>query len=118
MYFKSIQQPSNENEQACIDYFIYPTSGGERATLSIEEPISDLPKISVYPNPAQENIIIETKTPIKSIRIFNNLGQEFNLPASFYEDRIQIDIRSLPTGIYYISSSHDGGEFKSTFIKH
>jgi len=76
-----------------------------------------LPKISVYPNPAQENIIIETETPIKSIRIFNNLGQEFNLPASFYEDRIQIDIRSLPTGIYYISLAHVSGIFKSIIIK-
>lgn len=114
-------QNVNRDINGCVEiwnFFSKFDINGAIGPLSIVEPISDLPKISVYPNPAQENIIIETKTPIKSIRIFNILGQEFNLPASFYEDRIQIDIRSLTAGIYYISSSHDGGAYKSTFIKH
>jgi hypothetical protein len=76
------------------------------------------PTISVYPNPAQEYITIEIKNPRKNLRVYNYWGQEFNLPIRFFDEKIQIDIRSIPTGIYMISSAFDGGLFKSTtFIK-
>jgi polyhydroxybutyrate depolymerase len=80
--------------------------------------INGFSKIAVYPNPAQEYITIEIENPQKDIRIFNYSGQAFNLPANFFDKNIQIDIRSIPPGIYIISSAHDGGMFKSTlFIK-
>lgn len=76
------------------------------------------PKIPVYPNPAQEYITIEIKNPGKDVRIYNYLGQEFHLPTRFFDEKIQIDIRSIPKGIYLIFSADDGGIFKSaTFIK-
>lgn len=113
-------QNVNRDINGCVEiwrfFSKYDMNGYIGPPLNIES-INDISNISVYPNPAQENIIIETKTPIKSIRIFNNLGQEFNLPAIFYQDKIQIDIRNIPTGIYYISLAHDSGIFKSTFIK-
>lgn len=75
-------------------------------------------KVSIYPNPAQEYITIEIENPQKYLRIYNYSGQEFNLPTNFFDGKIQIDIRSIPTGIYVISSAHDGGMFTSTtFIK-
>jgi polyhydroxybutyrate depolymerase len=79
--------------------------------------INGLSKISVYPNPAREYITIEIKNHRKDLRIYNYLGQEFNLPTNFFDETIQIDIRSIPPGIYVISSAHDGEIFKSTFIK-
>ncbi|MCR9051917.1 MAG: T9SS type A sorting domain-containing protein [Phaeodactylibacter xiamenensis] len=80
--------------------------------------IDGAPTISVYPNPAQEYITIEIKNPRKNLRVYNYWGQEFNLPTRFFDEKIQIDIRSIPTGIYMISSAFDGGLFKSTtFIK-
>ncbi len=79
--------------------------------------INGFSKISVYPNPAHEYITIEIKNHRKDLRIYNYLGQEFNLPTSFFDETIQIDIRSIPPGIYVISSAHDGEMFKSTFIK-
>ncbi|MCB9292456.1 MAG: T9SS type A sorting domain-containing protein [Lewinellaceae bacterium] len=80
--------------------------------------INGFSTISVYPNPAQEYITIEIKNPGKDLRVYNYLGQEFNLPTSFFDEKIQIDVRSIPTGIYVISSAYDGGMFKSTtFIK-
>lgn len=79
--------------------------------------INGLSQISVYPNPAHEYITIEIKNHRKDLRIYNYLGQEFNLPTSFFDEAIQIDIRSIPPGIYVISLAHDGEMFKSTFIK-
>lgn len=114
-------QNVNRDINGCVEiwhFFSKFDINGAIGPLSIVEPMSDLQKISVYPNPAQENIIIETKSPIQSIRIFNNLGQEYTLPATFYEDKIQLDIRNLPTGIYYIFSSHYGGAYHSKFIKY
>jgi polyhydroxybutyrate depolymerase len=79
--------------------------------------INEASTLSVYPNPAQEYINIEIKNPGKDVRVYNYLGQEFNLPTNFFDEKIQIDIRSIPTGIYIVSSSNDNGMFKSTFIK-
>jgi polyhydroxybutyrate depolymerase len=80
--------------------------------------INDVSKIAVYPNPAQEYITIEIENPKKNVRIFNYSGQEFMLPTRFFDEKIQMDISSIPPGIYLISSAHEGGMFTSTtFIK-
>jgi len=85
--------------------------------LSIES-INNFSNISVYPNPAQEYITIKIKNTKRDLMIYNNLGQEFNLPARRFNENIQVDVSDIPSGIYYIiSSTQDGGSFKSTFIK-
>lgn len=114
-------QNVNRDINGCVEiwkFFSKFDINGAIGPLSIGEPINDLPKITVYPNPAQENISIKIKTPIKIIRIFNSLGQEFNLPTRFFDESFQVDVNDIPSGIYYIVSlPQDGGSFKSIFIK-
>uniref|UniRef100_UPI00404B1EF6 T9SS type A sorting domain-containing protein n=1 Tax=Flavobacterium sp. TaxID=239 RepID=UPI00404B1EF6 len=60
---------------------------------------------------------MDTNKPIDNVRIFNNLGQEFNLSTFLFDKKIQMDIKSIPCGVYYISLAYDGGTSQSTFIK-
>lgn len=84
--------------------------------LSIES-VADLPGLAVYPNPAQEALIIEITNPKKDVRIYNHSGQEFILPARFFDEKIQIDVSSIPPGFYTISVANDTRMFTSGFLK-
>lgn len=79
--------------------------------------IIDKQTISVYPNPAQEEIIVEFKNSKKDVRIYNYLGQEFNTPTSFYDEKIRIDVSSIPPGFYTIFIANDTGVYSSSFLK-
>ena len=113
-------QNVNRDINGCVEiwnFFSKFDMNGFIGSLSNADSIYGHSNISVYPNPAKENITIETNKTFKNIRIFNNLGQEFNLPTSRFEEKIHIDINSIPSGFYFISLAHDSGMFKSTFIK-
>lgn len=91
---------------------------GAIGSILSAESITNFSTISVYPNPAKEYITFETKNHSNPVRIFNYLGQELNLPKSYLNEKIQIDISSIPSGVYVISTTDNSGLFKSTrFIK-
>ncbi len=81
------------------------------------ESIDNTSTIAVYPNPAQEYIWIENKNLKTEVKIHSVSGQEFILPINVFDEKIQIDIKGIPAGIYIISSARDGKMFQSTFIK-
>lgn len=59
-------------------------------------------KISVYPNPATDIIIIENLKPNSSIELIDNSGK---LVKSIYDTKIsktEISIKNLSSGIYYL----------------
>jgi hypothetical protein len=72
--------------------------------------------VSIYPNPASESITIGSENIIKSIEIYNPLGQRV------YQTKVNaklksIDINSLPKGIYIIGVNTEEGYIKKKFIK-
>jgi len=54
-------------------------------------------KISIYPNPATNNIFIDTDYSIKNVKILNNIGQ-----VLIEANTKNIDINSLVSGIYFV----------------
>jgi len=58
-------------------------------------------QIALYPNPTTGIINLQTKEPIKSVSVYNSVGQkvEFN---SLNKENTSIDISNLPAGIYFI----------------
>lgn len=73
-------------------------------------------RISVYPNPSNDFIIIDGVKTGKagSIPITNSFGQTVQLPAKpLGSDKVQVDIQLLPDGMYYAIV---GGE-RTRFLK-
>ena len=70
--------------------------------------------VNIYPNPADNQLFVDTHHDIKEIEIFNNLGQEVittNLSQS-------IDISNLNTGIYFIKLLFNSGKTSiAKFVK-
>lgn len=73
--------------------------------------------VSVYPNPAYEQIRIDAEQPIKELGIYNYTGQEVFLLGSFSSAQVSIDLSSLPSGYYFVSGKTDTGMFKSALVK-
>ncbi len=74
-------------------------------TISI---IDEDDALRVYPNPATNMLFIQTKSEIKSIELFNNVGQKFIQKLQPTSDGYSLDINHVPAGIYTLKV--DGGQ--------
>lgn len=79
-------------------------------------------KISIYPNPAQEIINIESEENIDQVSIYNMLGQPVYLSNTIQKSRLktkQIDISLLDAGTYVmlIKSVNSNRLLSARFIK-
>lgn len=76
--------------------------------LSFEE-LHDSEKLTIFPNPAHNEIFIEGENlgDLEFVLI-NSLGQKVNLNSSSTEYRTKLDIASLARGIYTLSFSLEG----------
>jgi hypothetical protein len=77
------------------------------------EPINDQSisqtsqNISIYPNPASENINIISNKPINEIFIYNTIGGQVFFSDNAVKQMI-IDVGSLPAGLYFVQCRIDG----------
>ena len=65
-------------------------------TVSIEE--DSHPKISIYPNPADQMLYFSSKSPVRKITVFNAFGSKVLVE----EEVSKINIAHLPQGIYFV----------------
>jgi hypothetical protein len=78
---------------------------------SVEENLEDLVKITVYPNPASDNLNIRFEEPLDgevSIFLLNSLGKLVKtdvIEATMVEK--QINLQDLPSGVYYLKLTKD-----------
>ena len=108
--------PSNNNANYEGSWNVYPffesgnivISGTNGFTLvrnnsSLGNSDADLENFNLYPNPAKNNLTVNSKNePLKQIEVFNILGQRIinlNFSSSLSEN---IDISSLNTGMYLV----------------
>ncbi len=73
----------------------------------------NLERLRLYPNPAGESFAIQAGEPIKSVKIFNQLGQLLETVIEPASNR-QISVGDLQSGTYIISITTQSG---STFRK-
>ncbi len=67
--------------------------------LGVEENYPTLQDVNIYPNPTDNVLNIAAGSPIKSVIIFNNIGQ-IVFDGSFASETVQIDISGLMPGNY------------------
>ena len=85
-------------------------------TISFESSVEDeiFKDLSIYPNPALNQVFLETSSAIDNLRIFDAQGKyvtEFENPGS------SIDITTLQPGIYLIELSIEGKQAFRKLIK-
>ena len=81
--------------------------------LSIED--FSQPRVSIYPNPAQYSLAIETGTTILSkVEIFDFQGKYIETITSGFSN---IDISNLPKGVYFVKIIIDKNVVIERFIK-
>ena len=80
--------------------------------LSLDEEITEQ-NISIFPNPSNDIVIIQSDKAISSIVIYNILGEKVN---EFFSKKI--DITGLSKGSYFIQINTDDGEkFTTKLLK-
>lgn len=86
-----------------------------QGTLGINE-ITKSENIKIYPNPAKDNITIETNSNIKQdLEILNLLGQM--VYASSINLKSTINVSSFPKGVYFIRINTNKGTLVKKFVK-
>lgn len=75
--------------------------------LSVSE-LGETPEFTVYPNPVEENLFINTKANISAIAIYSTLGKKVYENLSFDNNDKQINMSQFTPGIYLLKISADG----------
>lgn len=110
--------PSNDgsyaveiSRQGCIEV----SDCYDVTVLGLDE--SDKFQVSVYPNPVSEQLTIKNALSKElEIKIINSLGQEL-LQTTESNPFIQIDVRSLSNGVYFILMNDQKNEFMKRIVK-
>jgi len=95
-----------------LDGTIYDVEGDEVIlTYNLSEARKDQYKLIVYPNPAQDlvDIHLNGKTSIESISIVDPQGRIIRSYADINDKHHQMDVSSLPVGLYYVQVNHTHG---------
>ena len=71
--------------------------------------------LTIYPNPANDNVIIETPTN-GSLSILNINGQQL-ITRQITEPQTQIDIATLPIGVYFVRLTNEKTVHMGKFVK-
>lgn len=72
------------------------------AVVEVEEKEIEEGWAKIYPNPASEELFVESEGNIKSINIYNNLGQVVYSKTRFNVHYTSIPTERLENGIYWI----------------
>ncbi|MFT5724722.1 MAG: hypothetical protein ACI9JN_001844 [Bacteroidia bacterium] len=98
-----------------FDFFIA-SIGGTLGVLSQ----ADRNVVTVYPNPSSEYVFITWPTIINvqiDISISDGLGREVTVPVSFENNGVQVDIKQLSAGIYFVQINTGSVRYTKKFIK-
>ncbi|MBC8045698.1 MAG: T9SS type A sorting domain-containing protein [Fimbriimonadaceae bacterium] len=71
---------------------------------------------NLYPNPAIDNINIESEEVVESLEIINQIGEVVNF-VSINALQKTIDVKELPAGFYAVKIKTASGVYSSNFIK-
>lgn len=111
--------PDNVNNK----YWVMVTHNGCTQKSYYEKPANATMKvaatdISVYPNPAHDNVTVEvntTETGNITVELVNMVGQKV-ATAALTDNKVQVSMAQLPTGIYLLNTYRDGIKLTTTRV--
>jgi len=83
-------------------------------TITVEWPAVGLNnlsgnQISIYPNPAKDLVNIESTSTIKTVEVMNFIGQTVYNNNSVENRKMQVNVSTLTTGVYFVKITTDEG---------
>ncbi|MEX1191450.1 MAG: T9SS type A sorting domain-containing protein [Brumimicrobium sp.] len=74
--------------------------------------------VSLYPNPAEENVAIMTSKNIKSVSVFSNTGQKVMDKQDISANQTSLSLKEITSGIYFVKTSTvDGTNVSKLVVK-
>jgi hypothetical protein len=65
------------------------------------------PEISIYPNPANSSLTVQSSIPYQTIKVYSIAGQQVLIQS--YLASTQVDVSALPQGLYVLQLLNDQG---------
>jgi len=81
--------------------------GGQPAPIGLAEPLPQS-QINIYPNPTNQNFTIEANEILKSVKLYNTIGQ-LVLEIKPLQTNSQIEVSHLPKGLYFVQILQQNG---------
>jgi hypothetical protein len=91
----------------------------------IDEPISETPTavasaadygVQIYPNPVVDNVVIESATDIREVRVFDAQGKLLQLVDN-QQVTTTLSLSALPSGVYFVRVVNGQGVHVSKIVK-
>ena len=86
---------------------------GDVATISSTQTIAR-EQIQIFPNPVSDVLTIQSDLPRKQVRIFSPTGQ---LMLKDTSGKTDLDVSTLPTGMYFLEISNGSDRWTERFVK-
>ena len=72
--------------------------------------------VSIYPNPVSDKLVIEAEKDMSNVEIYNATGaMVFSQECS--SDKVEIDVNTLQSGIYFVKMTTGNGVETRSFVK-
>jgi hypothetical protein len=93
-----------------LNFYMYgATDGGQPEMLTGIQQYS-MDELTIYPNPATDEVNIATGSALRSVKIMNNMGQlVYNSPADGFT--LKVNASNLIQGIYFIEVETENSKF-------
>ncbi len=119
--------PVNNNDTKIVFFFDFGVQGdgGPNSTYYFDDvafstylsaPAYLFSEVNIYPNPASNQLTIEANETIQKVSIYNLIGQEV-LTKNPKSNKTILQINELPKGVYVVSTTIEGKDSTSKFIK-
>src|SRR5262249_28853438 len=105
----------DDNSRQVFQTLLVNDLGFVPATVTASEGVLSTTTIQVYPNPAHDHILVNTRA---SIALYNLLGDEVPVPIHATGDQQVLNVQSLPDGMYVVAVSDRGHRVQHKVIVH
>ena len=103
--------------QGNVDVFVAKYNGGAYLPLATAIHEEEKNQISVFPNPADDNLLIRWTGGPATIYLLNGFGQKVIHEQSVKAEVITFDLQALPVGIYFLVVDSEAGHACEKIIK-
>jgi len=109
---------TNYDINASIEIWNFFNQYGTDAPVSNKEVIHVSPTVSIAPNPFLNSVLLETtEAPIQQVQVFNTLGQLLVSKTIGDQNKVELPLENLDSGIYTITVHTSNGTFSETLVK-